>query len=389
MIIIIPSAATDQQLINVPRIILSKIIIMLRFLLAFLVLIHGLIHLIGFAKAFGYGNITQLSKYISKPVGVFWLIAAILFIIATVLILAHTDSWWIPGLIGVVSSQILIFMIWQDAKFGTIANAIVLVAALLSFGRWQFENSYKKEVAKGLHRTGLIEENNLLTDRDIETLPPLVQSYLRYVGVLNKPKVKNVKIVFDGAMRDKGKDWFNFTSEQYNFFDIPTRLFFMKGRMYGITVPGYHAYKNGRATMQIKMFGLFPIINAKENVLNKAETVTAFNDMCLLAPATLIDKRIQWQPVDNSSVKATFTVNSISISAILYFNEKGELINFISNDRYAIADMKQYPFLTPVKEYRNINGYNLPGYGEAIWRYPEGDFSYGKFVLKQVEYNCK
>jgi hypothetical protein len=111
--------------------------------------------------------------------------------------------------------------------------------------------------------------------------------------------------------------------------------------------------------------------------------------MCLLAPATLIDKRIQWQPIDNSSVKATFTVNNISISAILYFNEKGELINFLSNDRYAIADRKQYPFLTPVKEYRNINGYNLPGHEEAIWRYPEGDFCYGKFFLKQVEYNCE
>ena len=227
----------------------------------------------------------------------------------------------------------------------------------------------------------------MVTDSDIQALPVLVQNYLKYVGVLNKPKVKNVKIVFDGAMRDKGKGWFSFTSEQYNFFDIPTRLFFMKGRIFGMTVPGYHSYKNGSATMQIKLFGLFPIINAKENVLNKAETVTVFNDMCLLAPATLIDKRIQWQQINSSSVKATFTVNGITISAILYFNEKGQLINFISNDRYAIADMKQYPFLTPVKDYKNINGYNLPSYGEAIWRYSDGDFSYGKFNIKDVEYN--
>jgi ssRNA-specific RNase YbeY (16S rRNA maturation enzyme) len=31
--------------------------------------IHGLIHLIGFAKGFGYGNITQLTKEITKPIG--------------------------------------------------------------------------------------------------------------------------------------------------------------------------------------------------------------------------------------------------------------------------------------------------------------------------------
>ena len=360
---------------------------MLRFILALIVFMHGLIHFMGFAKAFGYGNITQLTKEISKPAGILWFMTAVVFIITTALILKGKDVWWIPGLIAVIISQVLIFTVWQDAKFGTIANVIILVAATLSFGRWQFENSYKKDVAEGLQRTRALQENVFITDSDIQALPVLIQNYLKYVGVLNKPKVKNVKIVFDGAMRDKGKDWFSFTSEQHNFFDIPTRLFFMKGRMFGITVPGYHSYKNGSASMQIKLFGLFPIINAKENVLNKAETVTLFNDMCLLAPATLIDKRIEWRPIDNSSVKATFTVNGITISAILYFNEKGQLINFISNDRYAIGDMKQYPFLTPVKDYKNINGYNLPGYGEAIWRYPDGDFSYGKFKLKDVQYN--
>ena len=361
---------------------------MFRSILAFIVLIHGLIHFIGFAKAFDYGNITQLTKEISKPAGVLWFVTALLFIVATVLIFMKKDVWWISGLTAVITSQVVIFTVWQDAKFGTIANLIILIAAMLSFGRWQFENGYKKDVKAAFQRTEALKENDLLTETDIQTLPVLVQNYLKYVGVLNKPKVKNVKIIFDGAMRDKGKDWFPFTSEQYNFFDIPTRLFFMKGRMNGITVPGYHAYKNGSASMKIKLFGLFPIIDVKENVLNKAETVTVFNDMCLLAPATLIDERIQWQPIDNSSVKAAFTVNDISISAILYFNEKGQLVNFISNDRYAIADMKQYTFLTPVKDFKNINGYNLPGYGEAIWRYPDGDFSYGKFNTIRIQYNC-
>ena len=37
-----------------------------------------------------------------------------------------------------------------------------------------------------------------------------------------------MKIVFDGEMRDKGKDYFKFNSVQYNFFEDPTRLFFMK-----------------------------------------------------------------------------------------------------------------------------------------------------------------
>jgi hypothetical protein len=190
-------------------------------------------------------------------------------------------------------------------------------------------------------------------------------------------------------MRDKEKDWFPFTSEQYNFIDKPTRLFFMEGKMFGVTVPGYHAYKNGKASMQIKLFGLFSLVNEKPGVLNKAETVTLFNDMCLLAPATLIDPGIRWEKVSDSVVKAMFTVQNITISALLYFNEKGQLVDFVSDDRYAIAEKKQFRFSTPVNDYKNFNGYNLPGYGEAIWHYPEGKFTYGKFYLQDVRYNVQ
>jgi hypothetical protein len=217
-------------------------------------------------------------------------------------------------------------------------------------------------------------------------LPAPVQKYLRYAGVLNKPKVKNMRIVFEGKMRDKGKDWFPFRSVQYNCFDVPTRLFFMKGILYGMTVPGFHAYKNGVATMQIKVYGLFPVVDIKGDVLNKAETVTVFNDMCLLAPASLIDKSIQWEALDSTSAKAVFSVNGISISAILYFNAIGQLVNFVSDDRSAL-DLKQYRFSTPVHDYKNFHGYNVMQHGDAVWHYPEGEFVYGKFTLKDIVYN--
>ena len=188
-------------------------------------------------------------------------------------------------------------------------------------------------------------------------------------------------------MREKGKDWFKATSVQYNFYDEPTRLFFMKGKMFGMTIPGYHRYVKAKATMDIRLFGLFPIVKQSGDIMNKTETVTLFNDMCLMVPATLIDKRIQWGPIDSLTTKAIFTNRGISISAILYFNETGQLINFTSDDRTAITDMKRYRFSTPVTDYKNINGINVPTYGEAIWHYPDEEFVYGKFNLKTIQYN--
>jgi hypothetical protein len=359
-----------------------------RYIFAFVLLIHGLIHVMGFTKAFGYGHIAQLTKDISKPLGVLWFVTAVLFVVAVVIFLWRKESWPALALVAVIISQVLIITVWNDAKFGTIANVIILVWAILSWGSLNFESKFRRDVNANLERTNRIQ-TDLVTEADIQSLPKPVQKYLRYVGVLNKPKVKNMLIVFDGEMREKGKEWFKFRSVQYNFFDDPTRLFFMKANMFGVTVPGYHNYHVATASMDIRLFGLFPIVQVKGTEMNKAETVTVFNDMCIMAPACLIDKRIKWESIDSTSVKAIFTNGTHKISATLYFNAVSELVNFISDDRYAVSDMKQYRFSTPMRDYKMFDGVKAPAYGEAVWHYPEGEFVYGKFYLKSIEYNVE
>ena len=351
-----------------------------------IVITHALIHLLGFLKAFQLAEINQLTQNISRPMGILWLIALILFLAAAIQLISHHDLWWITGLAAVILSQVLIILFWQDAKFGTIANIIILFSVIAGYGFWSFENIFNNDVADRIETSSKIEKI-LITDKDIEHLPAPVQKYLRYTGVINKEKVNNVKIVFDVEMREKGKDWFKATSVQYNFFDEPTRLFFMKAKMFGMTVPGYHRYVEAKATMDIRLLGLFSIVKQSGYIMNKTETVILFNDMCLMVPATLIDKRIQWEPIDSLTTKAIFTNRGISISAILYFNETGQLTNFTSDDRTAISDMKQYRFSTPITDYKKINGINVPTYGEAIWHYPDGEFVYGKFNLKTIQYN--
>lgn len=359
---------------------------MLKYIFAFVTLTHGLIHFMGFSKAYNYGNITQISKYISKSTGSIWFFTAVLFIIAIILFLLKNERWIYFGIVATVVSQILIISVWKDAKYGTIINIIILFVAIVFYATHHFETAFKKDVKRYTALTNFLN-NDILTEADIISLPIPVQKYIRYAGALNKPKLKNMKIVFDGEMREKGKDFFKFTSEQYNFFDYPTRLFFMKAEMYALPLSGYHCYQQATASMQIKLLGLINVVNIKGTAMNKAETVTVFNDMCLMAPASLIDKRIEWTAIDSLSTKATFTNGINKIAATLYFNELGQLINFVSDDRYAVGDMKQYRFSTPVKNYIEKDGRKLMSYGETIWHYPDGEFVYGKFKLKRIEYN--
>lgn len=359
---------------------------MLRYLFALLMMIHGVIHLTGFAKAFNLFNIPQLTKSISRTTGVFWLIAVVLFLTATILFLIRNNNWTIVALPAILISEVLILTVWNDAKWGTVPNFIILFVAISAFAMNHFESGFRKGVQTLLQRDDK-SKPEILTNEDIQHLPLPVQRYLRFSGVINQPSVKNARIKMQGRMRSRNQDWFPFEAVQYSFFDNPERLFFMKAKMFGTEVPGYHRYLNQKASMLVKLFGLIPVIQASGQEMDRAETVTFFNDACLMAPAALVDKRIRWEALDSLSAKAIFNNGENKISATLYFNDKGQLINFVSDDRYDIGDMKQYRFSTPVKEYQTIEGRNAISFGEGVWHYPEGEFVYGEFYIKEIAYN--
>lgn len=107
---------------------------MLKLLFAFFVAVHGSIHLLGFAKAFGLAEMSQLTQPISRAQGLLWLLAAALFLAVIPVFLLDQEWWWAVALAAVIVSQAVIFFDWQDAKFGTVANAIVAVALFAVFG---------------------------------------------------------------------------------------------------------------------------------------------------------------------------------------------------------------------------------------------------------------
>ncbi|MGI5920543.1 MAG: DUF6544 family protein [Syntrophomonadaceae bacterium] len=266
---------------------------------------------------------------------------------------------------------------------------IMVAAGVLIYKSQGLRKAYQENVQQGLEQIQP-SKNTILTTDDTKHLPPVVQKYLAYTGVIGKEKVQNVHVIGEGRFRpDPSKGEFPMVSEQYNFFANPARHYFIKLKMFGIPVVGLHSYQDARASMLIKIASLFKVAEASGEIANKAETVTIFNDMCLLAPATLIDKRIKWETIDPLTVKAIFN-NGITISALLYFNEKGELINFISDDRYLTTTGKEYRqarWSTPVRNYKDFGGVKLASYGEAIWNLPEGDYCYGKINIKEVTYN--
>jgi hypothetical protein len=232
----------------------------------------------------------------------------------------------------------------------------------------------------------------ILSENDITHLPEPVKRYIRVTGFMGKEKISSFYLKASGKIRSSEKSgWMQFASEQYNFFINPFRAFYIRAVKMGIPAVGLHLYKNETATMVIKMLNLFTVVDAKGPEMNQGETVTVLNDMCFMAPGSLISKQISWENISNKQVKATFSNGNISVSAILTFDDDGKLVNFLSNDRFE-TNGKVYtnnPWETPVKEYRNFGEYYLPSKADVIYKRPECDFCYLEFRLEEIKYNVK
>ena len=138
---------------------------------------------------------------------------------------------------------------------------------------------------------------------------------------------------------------------------------------------------------------MLPIVHASGPEMDRAETVTVFNDLCVLAPAALAGAPITWRTVDAHRVKGTYTRGAQTVSAELVFDEQDELIDFISDDRLRSSPsggtFTQQRWSTPLCDYRTVGDCRIATVGEGRWHAPdpEGEFADIEFHIDTIAYN--
>lgn len=227
-----------------------------------------------------------------------------------------------------------------------------------------------------------------VTASDLAHLPAPVAHYLWRCGVVGRPRVHNFVVEMDAELnRGPGEPWMHTPVVQVSFVDHPARLFLLRTRMYGLPVSGLHQYTDSGASMDIRLMGLVPVVEAHGAALARAETVTVLNDFCVLAPAVLIDDRFTWQSIDDRHVRVSFHNGGRLVSALLTFDHLGDLVNFESDDRHAL-DGDGDTWSTPLRAYHEFGVARLASEGDAIWHYRDKPaWTYGRMHIRSVRYN--
>jgi hypothetical protein len=99
----------------------------LTFGFAAVLVVHAAIHVAGFLKAFRLVDLQRLTQPIPRVAGLAWLAAGAGFGFAALLFLAGSGRWRLLAAAAVPVSQVLIFMDFRDAGFGSLGNALVIL----------------------------------------------------------------------------------------------------------------------------------------------------------------------------------------------------------------------------------------------------------------------
>lgn len=265
---------------------------------------------------------------------------------------------------------------------------IVLLIISVKIGEARFNNMVDGEIKEILNMSET-EDTVKVEEDDIRDMPEPVKRWLKYSEVIGKQRVKTVRLKQEGRFKTSpDKSWMPYIAEQYYNAENPAFVWKVKMKAGpGVFINGRDKYYEGRGHMLIKLLSIFNVADARGTEMDQGTLLRFLNEI-MWFPSAATYEYIEWEEIDNNSARAVINYGDLNASAVFYFNEKGEMIDFKA-DRYMERDGKYSleEWRTPITDYDKIVGKNLATAGKGIWKLDSGDFNYIKLNITDIEYN--
>ncbi|WP_138430029.1 DUF6920 family protein [Fodinibius saliphilus] len=339
----------------------------------------------GFLKAYDLAVIDQLSIPISRTAGVVWFGAFLLFLASAITYLFGIDWWWMIVAVGIVVSQTLIITYWGDAKYGTIANVIILAGCILGYGHWSFNAMVDREVKQ--FWDSIPAKQTKVHDKVIYDLPPIVSRWIDQTNIADQQFVQAIQLKQKGKMKttpDGG--WMSVQAEQFIKTANPSFLWVAEAEMAPyIHLAGRDKYKDGKGHMLIKLLSLFPVVNAEGAEMNQGTLVRYLAEM-VWYPSAVTEEYLRWEQLDSSSARATIKYGGITTSGIFEFNKDGLPVRFKAERYYTRqerATLERWVINIDPSSYQLLDGIMIPTQASVTWQLDEGAFKW--YILEITE----
>jgi predicted CoA-binding protein len=222
-----------------------------------------------------------------------------------------------------------------------------------------------------------------VTEADLASLPETARRYLRFMGVLGRPRDWSFLCHLEGRFLFGG-EWVPCECAQYNSRLAITRIFHMRLRVKHI-VPTYvrDTYVRGQGRMLGKALDTFTVVDDASEEIAIGECVTYLNDAVLMAPSMLLVPEVIWTDAGANAFDLALTDGGRTVRARVFVADDGSPTDFATIDRfYAPPGQKGPParveWRTPVEGWQEHAGRKLPTVGRAVWMLPSGPLTYAE-----------
>ena len=267
----------------------------------------------------------------------------------------------------------------------------ILTASIVMFSvaRMHFNKIGKNSIEGLLQQPGSNENINL---EKIRRLPEPVQKYLLRSGIAGKKDIQFVRLKQVGEMRTSNNGrWMPFCASQYFETSHPQFVWqtFVKP-MPLLTITGRDIFKEGMGNMQIQLLSLITLAKAGPDEKTNSATMIRFLAEASWFPCYYLNDCIQWNSIDSNTAKVTMNYKGYEVSAIMRFDENGDLKLFEAQ-RYRNNKTTTLPETWQVEmlAYKEFQGWRIPYKSKVVWKLNTGDFHWANVEITELEFNCR
>lgn len=268
------------------------------------------------------------------------------------------------------------------ASAASVAGVVVLVAVASR----RFHESARAEV-RAMYAATSASRAEVVRAEELATLPPPVRRWLERAGVVGRPRAVTIRLLQRGAMHTANDaPWMPVGAEQYFTTEDPGFVWWMESKlMHVLPMSGRDKYVHGEGEMLVKIGGVIAVANERGPKIDQGAMLRYLGEI-IWFPSAALRPYIVWEPIDDTHAKATITSHGVTASAVYTFDEHGRAVSMIA-DRYYGASGGLERWSGESTEWREVRGVEIPVRGSVVWHLREGDFTFFRWEIVDVETN--
>jgi hypothetical protein len=281
-------------------------------------------------------------------------------------------------------------MVWLKWLAISIVVLLAVLSALGALGRSRWASSTHGLNERLEAGRQAVTPSRYDASRELEGLPAPVQRYFRATLSDGQPMVAAASVEHRGLfnMGETNDSWKPFTSQQKVVTHRPG--FVWDGTIVmvpGLNVHVHDAYVAGEGILHPAILGLFTLMDLRgSGDVAEGELMRFFAEAAWYPTALLPSQGVRWEPIDDSSARATLVDGVISLTMTFSFSEDGSMrsVRADARGRTLAGKIVMTPWEGRWSNVQLQDGMRIPMTGEVAWLTPEGRKPYWRGTIASL-----